>query len=179
MGNLTCAGATSGLCRAGTLAAVSLQSTLPMPPPSPRPSPHALAHELAGRHDSIRQELLRLAGAFQAVLGGVAGRSAGDLPGVYDVFAEIHRRALLHIGAAPGELAQSAVDGAPTAGDARALLGLLERMRKTSRGYAPPEDASAAHRDLYHGLAALEHELTLCLRIEEALRLMAARPDDR
>jgi regulator of cell morphogenesis and NO signaling len=42
----------------------------------------------------------------------------------------------------------------------------LATMRQLTRGYAPPEDACATFRGLYHGLAELEREMHLHVYLE-------------
>lgn len=119
-----------------------------------------MARELAARRDAIARELPRLAGLFDRVAVGVKGRAARHLGAVRAVFDEIRAGA-----PAPGAAARD-----PST--RRGVTARLEKLRTLTRGYAPPEDATSDHRELYCGLANLEHELTLALQIEDGLEFM-------
>jgi len=167
------------------------------PPASGRDQPQPLA-ELATsiaavEHPRLRAELARLADLLAGIVREDGDRFPELLVPLRSAYGGLQSNLLEHLAEAEDCLfpalqqdAQASVgDESATRAERQAiertartlaarqsvLLADLRRLRAVTRGYAPPEGARPAFRELFYGLAALERDLDARILRERDLLL--------
>lgn len=150
------------------------------------PTSDLIAHIQTRYHLPLRSELPRLAAMLEKVVHRHGHRLPDTLLPLQETFELLRRELLEHMAREdavvfPAILALEAnVDTeGPRTGSTRMEQPLdvleaeheaagraLATMRALTHGYAPPEDACPTFRGLYHGLAALEHDMHLHVHLE-------------
>jgi len=143
-----------------------------------------IAHIQQRYHVPLRLELPRLSDMLAKVVRRHGDRYPSTLLPLSITFARLHRELIDHMGKEdailfPAIIALETTSGAGAADSTRldqpievmeaehdAAGVALATLRQLTHGYAPPEDACATFRGLYHGLAELERDMHLHVYLE-------------